>query len=180
MKSMNLLKAAAVLLGLGGVVPAASAQMMAGPPPAVMPADYEFVVKAAYGGWGEIAAAQIALQNSGNPSVHQIANMMIADHTAANQELAGLAASRGIAAPTIPDSARQGTVAVLRQMSGPAFDSAYLMQQIADHRVGITLYETAASSSPDPALRAFAQRQLPVLHRHLDMVSGAARVASAR
>ena len=50
MKPVNLLKAAAVLLSLGGVVPAASAQMMASPTPAVMPADYEFVLKAAYGG----------------------------------------------------------------------------------------------------------------------------------
>ena len=180
MKSVNLLKAAAVLLGLGAVVPAASAQMMASPAPAVMPADYQFVAKAAYGGWGEIAAARVALQRSGDPRIHALANRMIADHTAANQELAALAASRGIAAPTVPDSARQGTVAVLQQMSGPAFDSAYLTQQIADHRVAITLYETAASSSADPALRAFAQRQLPVLHHHLQEVSGAARLASAR
>ena len=180
MRPVNLLKIGAVLLGVGGVVPAASAQMKAGPGPMVMPADYEFVAKAAYGGWGEIAAAQIALQNSGDPRIRNLANMMIADHTAANQELAALAASRGITAPTTPDSARQGTVAVLRQMNGPAFDSAFLTQQVADHRVAITLFETEASTSADPALRGFAQRQLPVLQRHLQMVSGAGYVASAR
>ncbi|MGD9615159.1 MAG: DUF4142 domain-containing protein [Alphaproteobacteria bacterium] len=178
--SINLLRVAAVVLGLGGVVPVASAQMIARPAPAVMPADYQFVVKAAYGGWGEVAAAQAALQNSSDPGIHNIANTIIADHTAANQELAALAAARGIAAPTTLDSARQGTVAMLHQMRGPAFDSAYLMQQSADHRVAIMLFETAAYSSPDPALRAFAQRQLPTLRRHLDMVSGAVRVALVR
>jgi putative membrane protein len=106
--------------------------------------------------------------------------MMIADHTAANQQLASIAASRGIAAPTVPDSAHQGTVELLQQMTGPAFDSAYLTQQIADHRVTITLFETEAAASPDPALRAFSQNTLPVLQRHLQMVSGAAYVASAR
>jgi len=178
MKSVNLLKAAAMVLGLGAVVPAASAQMM---PPGPAPADYQFIVMAAYGGWGEIAAAQAALRNSGDPRIHNIANMMIADHTAANQQLASIAAARGIAAPTTPDSARQGTLAVMQQMAGPAFDNAYLMQQMADHRVAITLYETEAASSPDPALRSFAQNTLPVLHRHLQMVSGGiSPVASAR
>ena len=106
--------------------------------------------------------------------------MMIADHTAANQQLASIAAARGIAAPTIPNSASQGTLTAMQQMAGPAFDSAYLMQQVADHRIAISLFETEAASSPDPALRAFAQNTLPVLQRHLQMVSGAGYVASAR
>lgn len=180
MKSVKLLRAAAVALSLGGLVPAASAQMMASRNAAVAPADYEFIVKAAYGGWGEIAAAQTALRNSGDPRLQSIANMMIADHTAANQQLAAIAAARGITAPTLPDSARQGTLEIMQRMTGPAFDHAYLMQQIADHRVAITLFETEAAISADPALRAFAQNALPILQRHLQAVSAAANFASAR
>ena len=180
MKPVNLLKAAAVAFSLGSVVPAASAQMMAGPVSAVTPADYEFVARAAYGGWGEIAAAQVALRNSGDPRIRNIANMMIADHTAATRQLASVAAARGVTAPTVPDSACQGTVELMRQMTGPAFDGAYLTQQVAAHHLAITLFETEAATSPDPALRAFAQNTLPVLQRHLQMVSGAATVASAR
>ena len=176
--SLNLFKAATIVLGLGSVVPAASAQMMAGPAPSVVPADYEFVVRAAYSGWGEIAAAQTALRNSGDPRIRNLANMMIADHTAANQQLASIAASRGIA-PTIgfgqPGHAR-GDAADERA----GLDRAYLIQQVADHRIAIALFETEAASSPDPALRAFAQNTLPVLQRHLQMVSGAGSIASAR
>src|SRR5690242_1556252 len=98
MKPVNLLKAATVVFSLGSVVPAASAQMMAGPVSAVAPADYEFVARAAYSGWGEIAAAQVALRNSGDPRIRNIANMMITDHNVANQQLASIAAARSVTA----------------------------------------------------------------------------------
>ena len=134
--SSNLLRAAAVFISLGSVVPAASAQMMPGPGPAslVMPADYEFVVRAAYSGWGEIAAAQTALRNSGDPRIRDIANMMIADHTAANQQLASIAATRGHRRADDPGFGEPGHAHDDAADGGPAFDSAYLMQQVADHR----------------------------------------------
>src|SRR4051812_49960620 len=94
MRPVNLLKIGAVLLSLGGVVPAASAQMMAGPGPMVMPADYEFVAKAAYGGGGGNAPPQGGLPKFGGPRHPQLPEKKIAGPHAPKQGNPGAAPPR--------------------------------------------------------------------------------------
>jgi putative membrane protein len=153
---------------------------MATPAGVVTPADYNFVMQAAFGGWGEVVAGQMAQQRSADPGIRNLAARMVADHTRANQELAALAAARGITAPTASDPGRQGTVAMMQQLASPAFDHAYVTQQIADHRVAMALYQSEAASTRDPALRDFAQRQLPIIQHHLESLMAVAGVAYAR
>jgi putative membrane protein len=159
---------AAVTLVFAFTAPGSFGQMASRP---TTPADYNFIFQAAYGGWGEVMAGQLAPQRSTNPAVLQAASMMVADHTQANQELAPLAMARGITQPTGPDPGRLGAVSILQPMTGPAFDIAYLQEQTADHVVGIALFQSEAQSSLDPELRAFAQKYLPVLQRHYETLS---------
>jgi putative membrane protein len=135
------------------------------------PADYNFIVQAASGGLGEVAAGQLAPQRSTNPAVLQAAAMMVTDHTQANSELAPLAVARGITLPATPDPGRQGAVTMLQAMTGPTFDVAYAQEQAADHVVAVALFQSEAQSSLDPELRAFAQKYLPVLQRHLQTLT---------
>ena len=175
----QLVKASVLLAGIGVVAPAMG-QSPSVQPAGMMPADYNFVMQAALGGLGEITAGQVAQQRSTDTAVQNIGAMLVADHTRANQELAALASARGIAVATTPDPGRQGVVAILQQMSGPAFAKAFVDQQLAEHQVAIALFQSEAASSMDPELRAFAQRQLPVLQRHLESISSMANVVSAR
>ena len=168
--------AAAALL-FAFTAPASLAQMASRP---TTPADYNFVLQAAYG-WGEVMAGQLAPQRSTNPGVLQAASMMVADHTQANQELASLAMARGITPPNGPDPGRLGAVNIMAPMTGPVFDAAYLQEQTADHVVGIALFQSEAQSSLDPELRAYAQKYLPVLQRHYETLrSLMTGMASAR
>ncbi|MBV9481611.1 MAG: DUF4142 domain-containing protein [Acidobacteria bacterium] len=158
----------AVVLALAFTAPGSFAQIPSG---RTMPADYNFIFQAAYGGWGEVMAGQLAPQRSTNPAVLQAASMMVTDHTQANRELAPLAMARGITPPTTPDPGRQGAITMLQAMTGPTFDVAYLQEQAADHVVGVALFQSEAQSSQDPQLRAFAQKYLPVLQRHLQTLT---------
>ena len=183
---------AAALVAVLGLPAAATAQMAASSMPAspaipaapiaagVTPADYNFIMQAGFGGWGEVSAGQIARQRSSYPAVQSMAVMLVTDHMRANQQLASLAAAHGIAAPTAPDPARQTTTGMLQQLSGPAFDQAFVTEQVAEHQVAIALFQSEAASSADPGLRGFAQQQLPILHHHFEMLTTASRVASVR
>ena len=169
---------AAAALAFAFTAPASFAQMASKP---TTPADYNFIFQAAYSGWGEVMAGQLAPRRSTNPAVLQAASMMVADHTQTNQELAPLATARGITPPTGPDPGRLGTLNILEPMTGRVFDIAYLQEQTEDHVVAIALFQSEAQSSLDPELRAFAQTHLPVLQRHYETLrSLMISMASAR
>jgi hypothetical protein len=53
-------------------------------------------------------------------------------------------------------------------------------EQIPDHQVGIALYQVEAQPSPDPQLRGFAQKYLPVPQHHLQTLLSLSSVAALR
>jgi putative membrane protein len=52
-------------------------------------------------------------------------------------------------------------------LSGTAFDRQYVTQQIAEHEVTLALLRGEARSGQDRDVRAFAERHVPVIERHL-------------
>src|SRR5690349_8357013 len=82
----------AALIGLAGLP--ASAELSA--------ADREFAMKAASGGMAEVQTGQLADQRSTSPQIKQFAQRMIADHTAANNELMQIAKQGNITLPSQP------------------------------------------------------------------------------
>ncbi|MBV9862573.1 MAG: DUF4142 domain-containing protein [Alphaproteobacteria bacterium] len=168
---------AAVTTAAAMTAPSCFAQTAAMP---LTAADYNFIAQAAFGGWGEVSLGQVAQQRSGNPAITRLGAMLAADHMRANQELASLAMAHGVTPPNTPDPGRQGVATMLQAMSGPMFDREFVMEQIADHQVSITLFQGEAQMSMDPALRGFAQRYVPVLQQHLQALMAANNVAMAR
>src|SRR5215204_6234316 len=59
-----------------------------------------FWSKAAQGGMAEVELAKLALQKSTNADVKKFAQMMVTDHTKANDELKALAAKKNVTLPT--------------------------------------------------------------------------------
>jgi len=136
---------------------------------ALSAADREFAMKAASGGLAEVQAAQLAEQRATSPQIKQFAHRMTTDHTAANTELQQIAKQANInlsSQPTGKDAAEEQK---LRGLNGAAFDQAYAQGQLQDHRETVELFQKEASSGEDPALKAFAQKTLPILQQHLQM-----------
>jgi putative membrane protein len=117
----------------------------------------------------EIQASQLALQASANPGVRNLANMIIADHTALGQQVGAAAASAGLPAPApVLLPSEQAMIDQLRASgTGPSFDMTYQQQQIMAHQQAISLMQNYAASGDVPALRAVASGAIPVMQRHL-------------
>jgi putative membrane protein len=119
----------------------------------------------------EIEAAQLALQASANPGVRNLANMIVADHTALGQQVAAAAASAGLTPP--PPMLLPPEQAMLDQLraagTGMNFDMLYQQQQISAHQQAIQLMQNYAASGDVPALQTVASGAIPVMQRHLQM-----------
>lgn len=129
--------------------------------------DAEFVVKAANGGIAEVDLAIIAQQKTTNDDVNEFAAMMIADHTLANEELKALAAKKNI---TLPSSVGKDELKIKDELTRKAakdFDRAYVDAMVKDHKNDIKLFEDGSKKLKDNELKAFVDRTLPTLRKHL-------------
>jgi len=130
------------------------------------PADTNFVSKATLGGMTEVDLGNMANSQASSQRVKQFGNMMVTDHTKANDELRGLTGNMNSTSPMPKEM--QDTKDHLSKLNGTAFDKAYMSHMVSDHRKDIALFEKASKDSKTPAIKDFATRTLPTLKTHLD------------
>ncbi|MDQ3682612.1 MAG: DUF4142 domain-containing protein [Bacteroidota bacterium] len=139
--------------------------------------DKDFVMKAASGGMMEVEASQIAQQNAGHARVKAFADMMVQDHTNANNELKGFASSRGL---TIPQDSlmtkHKSMLDEMRKMTGKAFDKHYISMMVKDHNKDISEFEKASNNAKDADLKAWAAKTLPALKKHKDTLQALSKI----
>jgi putative membrane protein len=128
----------------------------------------EFVEKAAASGIAEVEMAKLALSKSTLEEVRHFAQIMLEDHTAANQELRKLAAVKGI---TIGDEltlVKKAKGYFLEMREGALFNDDYANAQLKAHTETLELFRKAANSS-DEDLKKFADALVPTLEHHFSM-----------
>ena len=128
-----------------------------------MSADVEFAQKAAKGGKHEVDGAKFAAGKASNADVKALANKLVKDHTAANNELMSIMKKKQIAAAADDKAAPEAW----RNETGAAFDRAYIDHVIAEHEKDIALFETQSKDGRDAELKAWAGKKLPTLREHL-------------
>ncbi|TWC13491.1 MULTISPECIES: DUF4142 domain-containing protein [unclassified Pseudomonas] len=134
----------------------------------------DFVDNAAAGGIAEIETSRLALEKSSSADIKKFANMMITDHSKANDELAALAKKNDIEVPDETTLVKQAKEKIL-EMRDESFDAAYANNQVKAHEDTIKLFEKQANTVTDDKvkgatdLKGFAQKMLPALKKHLDM-----------
>jgi len=136
---------------------------------AAMNPDNDFVQKAAAGGTVEVELGQIASQKASNADVKSFADVMVKDHTKANDELKGIAQQKSITLPSEPMAKEQKVKDELQSLSGDKFDKRYANQMVSDHKNTVSLFEKEAKDGKDSDLKAFAAKTLPTLKAHLTM-----------
>ncbi|MBK5516103.1 DUF4142 domain-containing protein [Pseudomonas sp. TH10] len=131
-----------------------------------------FVDNAAAGGIAEIETSRLALEKSSSADIKEFANMMITDHGKANDELASIAQSNDIKVPDTTTLVKQAKEKIL-DMRDESFDAAYANNQVKAHEETIELFKKEANTVTDDKvkgateLKAFAQKMLPALEKHL-------------
>jgi putative membrane protein len=133
-------------------------------------ADMAFAMKAAQGGLAEVKLGQLAAEKANNPDVKAFGERMVTDHTKANDELKSIATAKSATLPSDINAKDQSEYNKLSQLSGSAFDSAYVKAMVKDHEEDVKEFQKEADKGKDPEVKAFASRTLPVLQSHLDGV----------
>jgi len=134
----------------------------------------DFVDKAAAGGIAEVETSRLALEKSSSADIKAFANMMITDHSKANDELAGLAKKHDIEVPDSTTIVKQAKEKIL-DLRDESFDAAYANNQVKAHEDTIELFKKEANTVTDDKtkgatdLKGFAQKMLPALEKHLQM-----------
>src|SRR5690242_12938136 len=124
-----------------------------------------FVQQAAQTGMTEIEAAKVALARSQDPGIRSFAQRMVKDHAQSNLELADLATTKGISAPTRLDAEHQAMLDDIASKPDKDFDRTYSAHMHMGHTKALALFE-AAANSPDAAVSGFAKKTLPTLREH--------------
>jgi putative membrane protein len=139
--------------------------------------DADFYKNAAEGGIFEVDAGNMAEQKGNSQAVKDFGAMMVKDHSAANDKLKALAATKNVTLPTSAGLAQIATKAKLDVLSGDTFDKSYIKSQIKAHRMTIKLFKTEIASGKDPDAQAFASATLPTLKGHLKKIDAIAKDA---
>jgi len=132
--------------------------------------DNDFMKEAAVGGMAEVEMGKLATTKAASADVKKFAQMMVDDHTKANNDLKALASKKGMTLPTDLDSSHKATMDDLREQVGADFDKAYVEEMVDDHEEDVAKFEDEAKNATDPEVRAFAQKTLPTLQKHLDAI----------
>lgn len=133
--------------------------------------DAKFAVDAANGGMTEVELSKLAAAKAINADVKAFANMMITDHSKANEELKGIAATKNITLPDSVNADSKSAIEDLSNKSGADFDKAYVDKMVSDHKSTVDMFESASKNLKDPDLKAFVDKTLPVIKGHLDHIN---------
>ena len=129
--------------------------------------DRTFIMEAAAGGMAEVELGRLASQKASNSEVKQFGQMMVDDHTKANDQLMKIAQTKGLAAPHALKPQDQATQDRLSKLSGEAFDRAYMQHMVQDHKKDVSLFRKQSTSASDAEVKQFASSTLPTLEKHL-------------
>ena len=133
------------------------------------PQDKEFVKASGSGGMLEVRLGQYASDNAGSDDVKKFGEHMVGDHTKTNMELHTVATQVPIEIPYSLSEDDQKVLDRLEKLKGTEFDEAYVAQMIEDHEKDVAAFQKEVSDGSLIAVKAFAEKTLPILKHHLEM-----------
>jgi len=120
----------------------------------------------------DIAAGKQALSKSKDPNVRSFAEEMVRDHTAVNDKALALVKKLGVTPEDNPTSQSISMSAAQKlkdydKLSGPAFDMAYIQNEVAYHKmVNGALESTLIPNAKNGELKDLLQTGLKLFEEH--------------
>jgi len=135
------------------------------------PAPESFLSDAIQGGRAEVELGKLAQTKSKNPDIKKFGQMLVQDHSKANTDMEALGKKKNFNLPAGLGS-HQSTLDKLNGMSGDDFDREFVNNMVSDHEKDVSTFQKESQNSTDADVKAFAEKTLPVLQKHLDTVKG--------
>jgi len=113
----------------------------------------------------EIAAGRLAIARGTTAAIRQYGTDLVKDHGLVEEQVGGLAARMSV---ILPPPAEEPGLTHLANLTGAAFDRAFVTMMVEDHDKVIALVQGAHSRVRDPQLAALLLKLLPMLENHRD------------
>jgi putative membrane protein len=139
----------------------------------------KFLEEAAEGGVAEVELGKLASSKASNADVKKFGEQMAQDHAKANDDLKQLASQKGVQVKPDLDRSHKRMSDQLQKLSGADFDKKYMAEMVRDHEHDVKEFKKMAKDAKDPDVRAFAEKTVPVLEKHLDMARQVADATGA-
>lgn len=128
--------------------------------------DQAAVRDAAVANMFEIQTSELALKYGRSDWVRQFAKEMIEEHTAAHEELRGVAEKKNLSLPKGLPAAKQSLLAKLGGMRGDAFDAYYRSLQLKAHSSTSYMFQQNIKRGHDQDVRGYLVKMLPAVKMH--------------
>lgn len=138
--------------------------------------DTGYVSQTTYINLGEINAGNLAIQRSSNTAVKSFGELLVADHQKAQNDLVNIAKNAGYDIPAETDQEHNDLLAMLGNLNGQAFDSAFIYTMLQGHDKAIMVQQNELQTGSDQALKDYAAAILPVITMHRDHADSLARM----
>ena len=136
--------------------------------PAMAGSPRDFLKDAIKGDNSEIMLGKLGERRAATPAGRDFAQTLVADHSRARSEAVRLARRLHVRPPLGPQKEALEARRHLSRLSGWSFDREFARYMVQDHQSDIAKFRKEADAGRG-ATSALAQRQLPTLHKHLDM-----------
>jgi putative membrane protein len=114
---------------------------------------------------------RLAEKGATSPKVCEFGHEMVTAHTKTTAGLKVAIAKAGLPPPhppmLTPEQAQN--IATLKELHGPAFDKAYIGQQIHAHQTALSVMQAYAASGDKAPIRKAAANTVPIVQHHLEM-----------
>jgi putative membrane protein len=128
----------------------------------------DFMVKVADVGMTEVKLGGIAQDKGTSKRVKDFGAMMVKDHSNAGDQLKKLATEKNVTLPSAIGSDHQSKIDDLNKKTGKDFDKAYIDMMVDGHQSAVSDFEKASNDTKDPDVKAWVDKTLPVLKKHLE------------
>ena len=129
--------------------------------------DSKFLEEAIRGNMAEVQMGQLAKERAQNKDVRDYGQMLIDDHSKANQKAMAAAKNMNVTAPTAPTAKQKQEHDAMSKLSGSQFDSMFMSHMVQDHQEDIAKYTAQAQSGDSSKATDYAKDALPTLRSHL-------------
>jgi len=137
--------------------------------------DKMFVKKAMQGSIAQVQLGELTLKKSNSDQVKQFARKMIEDHTRQNEQMRPVAQDLGVEIPTEASKKDKSLINKMQDLSGAAYDQAYIKDMVKDHKQDLSEYHMEASNAHDPGVKDAAMQGSKTIAEHLQMAQQLAK-----
>ena len=117
----------------------------------------------------EVELGRLAATKATSPEVKKFAQMMVDDHSKANDELKALAQQKNISLPASLSEEKQKKLTDFNEKKAEDFDKDYIDFMVEDHEDDIEEFEEQAKNGKDAELKTWASGKVATLRHHLEM-----------